>query len=35
MGWLFANDDGRRGEDDGPCPEDNGHRPLGIWLFEL
>ena len=42
MGWLFADDDGRRGEDDGPRPEDNGPRPevdgprpLGIWLFEL
>ena len=30
MGWLFADDDGRRGEDNGPRPEDDGHRPLGI-----
>ena len=33
MGWLFADDDGRCGGDNGPCPE--GHRPLGIWILEL
>ena len=35
MGWLFGDDDGRRGEDDGPRPEDDGPRPLGIRVFEL
>ena len=42
MGWLFGEDDSRRGEDDGPRPEDDGPRPeddgprpLGIQVFEL
>ena len=35
MGWLFGDNDGRRGEDDGPRPEDDGPRPLGMWLFEM
>ena len=26
MGWLFTDDDSRRGEGDGPRPEDDGCR---------
>ena len=32
---LFTDDDGRRGEDNGPCPKDDGRRPpfiLGIGI---
>ena len=35
MGWLFSDDDGRGGGDNGPCPEYDGHRPLGIWILDL
>ena len=35
MGWLITDNDGRRGESDGPCPEDDGRFPpciLGIGI---